>query len=120
MNLTFLKNIGKVVLTATKIVNGYGPVVAQIIPGTRDDAAVHAIGDKLDQAAGVVVGAELFGQALLLPGADKAKAAAPAMFQVLMGLKMISGRKLKNLEAARAAAQRVGADLADFLNAFED
>jgi len=118
--LSFLKKLGQVVLTATGIVTGYGPTLAAMIPGDKDDKALARITDGLDNAMGAIVGAEMFGQALNLPGPDKAKAAAPALFQILMASKLIAGKKLKDPAKAKAAAEAMGGNLADFLNAFED
>lgn len=118
--MSFLKKIGQVLLTATGVVTGLGPSLGALIPGDKDDKAIARVVDGLDNAMGAVVGAEMFGQALKLPGPDKAKAAAPALFQVLMSAKLIAGKKLKDPAKAKAAAEAMGGNLADFLNAFED
>lgn len=117
---SLLKSIAKGVLNATGIIEGYGPIAAALIPGTKDDKVITAVSDRLDTAGDIIVGVELFGQALGTPGPDKAKAAAPQVFQVLLGLKHVAGKKMRDEGGARAAAARLGSDLADFLNCFED
>jgi hypothetical protein len=117
--LSVLKDIGNAVNTANQIVNGYGPIAAQLIPGTKDDKIIAIAQTTLDDAANVVVNAEAFGQALSLPGTAKATAAAGPMYQLMLQMKLVAGKKPKDEAAARAAAQRMGQDLADFLNAFE-
>lgn len=118
MNL--LKKIGNVLLTATGVLTGYGPLIGTLIPGDKDDKIMATALDKLDLAANTIVRVEGFGQAIKLPGADKARAAAPEVFQILLNLKLVAGKKPKDVEGAKAAAQRLGGDLADFLNCFED
>lgn len=118
--MSFLKKFGQALVNATAIITGFGPIIGAAIPGDKDDRIITGVQDRLDSLLGAVLGAEVFGAALKLPGADKAKAAAPAMFQILMSAKLIAGKKLKDPAKAKAAAEAMGGNLADFLNAFED
>jgi hypothetical protein len=118
--LSFLKQLGQILVTATSVVTGIGIPYAKTTATDKDDAFLAVAKDKLDEAFGAIVGAEMFGQALNLPGPDKAKAAAPALFQILLGSKLIAGKKPKDPAKAKAAAEAMGGSLADFLNAFED
>lgn len=120
--MTFLKKLGQILSTATQIIIGYGPIVTGMIPGTKDDQIVGAIGDKLDLASQVIIGVEASSAALTspLPGSEKARAATPAMLQILASLQVVRGRKMKDEAKGREIAARIGGDLADWLNNFED
>jgi len=117
---SFLKNLGKILSTASTLIPVYGPLIGALIPGTKDDVIIAGAADRIDGLISVVTQAEVMGQAIQAPGAQKAAMAAPAILQILLSSKLVAGKKPKDAAAAKAAAENVGKALADFLNAFED
>jgi hypothetical protein len=117
--MSFLKKLGSLVLKATELVVGYGPTVRQLMP-PQGDAVVQTVEDKLLLATKIVMDAEVMGQAIGAPGTQKAAMAAPAIFQLLLDLPVLNGKKPKDPVQAKAAATALGGALADFLNCFED
>jgi len=118
--MSFLKNLGKILSTASTLIPVYGPLIGAMIPGDRDDRIIAGANDRIDGMLGVVAQAEVMGQAIAVPGAQKAAMAAPAILQILLSSKLVAGKKPKDAAAAKVAAENVGKALADFLNAFED
>lgn len=117
--VSILKKIGNVILLAEGFEKAYGPVVTGMIPGTKDDAVLAKVNDRLDQATKIVIDAEVMGQAISAPGTQKAKMAGGPMFQLLMDLPILQGKKPKDPVKAKADAQALSGALAEFLNNFE-
>jgi len=118
MNFTsILKKIGQGIATATGLYNAYAPLVQAVAPSTT--SAVAKIADRLDLATKIVIDAEIMGQAINAPGTQKAAMAAGPMFQLLLDLPILQGKKPKDPEKAKADAEKLGGALADFLNDFE-
>jgi hypothetical protein len=125
--LSVLKKIGQVANTASTVVPVYGQLaqaIAATTPSVKDDKVVAAglgfANDGLVQAQNIILNAEVMGQAISAPGAQKAAMAAPAFNQLLMSLPILQGKKPKDPEAAKAKALAVGAALADYINEFGD
>lgn len=114
--LSILKKVGQVVLQAEGFEKQYSPL-AGLIPG--GDKIVTKLEDKLELATKIVTDAEVMGQALGVPGAQKAKMAAGPMFQLLLDIPILQGKKPKDPAQARADAEALGGALAKFLNNFE-
>lgn len=96
-----------------------GIVAGVIAPYRNAVPAVGGLADKLDLISKTVVDVEIVGQAMSAPGAQKAAASAGPIFQVLMDLPILQGKKPKDEAKAKAAAAALGGALADFLNSFE-
>ena len=81
--MTFLKKLGTVLLKASGIVTPFGPALAALIPGERDDRIIRTVSSDLSQVADIVVLAEAMGQALGQPGSQKLIAATPMVAAML-------------------------------------
>ena len=121
-----LKKVGEEVLHASEAVPVWGQfarIGASLIPGDKDDKAVEkviaAATDKLDLLEREIVAVETFGQALALPGDQKAIAVGPAALQILLEMRLVKGKKPKDAEQSKADAAAVGGAIAKFLNGFE-
>ena len=113
--VSILKKIGLGVAQATGIYEGYKPLITAVAP----QVGQH-LGDGLELAAKIVLDAEIMGAAIGAPGSQKAAMLAGPMFQLLLDLPVLRGKKPKDPEDAKLKAQKVGADIADFLNCFEE
>lgn len=114
--VSILKKVGTAILIAEGIEKQYSPLLG-MIPGS--DKVLPKIEDRMEMATKIVTDAEIMGQAIQAPGTQKAVMAAPAMFQLLLDLPVLRGRKPKDPVQAKQDAQEVGAALAKFLNNFE-
>ncbi len=124
--LSVLKKIGQKVVGGGEQFNAYGSLATGIValtPGIKDDqvvaAAISAANDGLVRFQKIIIDAEIFGQALEIPGNLKAVGAAPAIVQLFMDLPIIKGRKPKDPEVTKADAAALGGALAKFLNGWE-
>lgn len=118
--MKLLSRIGQIALKATELIMGYGPLVKQAIPGTRDDRAIDLVADKLVELRDVIVQVEIFGQALGLAGADKLKAAGPAVAQVILSSSILAGRKIRDPELFKRGATKMSDGMADIMNSLDD
>lgn len=114
--VSILKKVGQAVLLAQGIEKQYSPLLGMI---PRSGEALAAVDDRLDRAVKIITDAEVMGQALAVPGADKARMAAGPMFQLLLDMPVIRGLKPKDPVQAKADAEALGGALAKFLNNFE-
>ena len=120
--LSVLKKIGQKINGGSDQVQAYGAlaqIVAATTKSTADDRIVAIAQDGLVQFQNIIVDVEVFGQALSLPGAQKAAAAAPAIHQLLMNLPIIKGKKPKDPEQTKADAAALGGALAKYFNGYE-
>jgi hypothetical protein len=125
--LSALKSFGQKVNTASTVIPVYGQLAQAVValtPGDKDDKAVAAglaiANDGLVQAQNIIMNAEVMGQAISVPGAQKAAMAAPALQQLLMSLPILQGKKPKDPVVAMQKATAVGAALADYINQYGD
>jgi hypothetical protein len=114
--VSILKKVGQIVLQAEGFERQYSPLLG-MIPGS--DKFVPKIEDKLETATKIITDAEIMGQALGVAGPQKASMAAGPMFQLLLDLPIIQGKKPKDPVKAKADAEALGGALAEFLNNFE-
>lgn len=87
----WLKKFGQAVAIGGGIVTGFGPLIAQIIPGTKDDRIITKATDSLVDIAEIVKQVEIFGASLSLAGPDKLKAAIPSISQIIMRSAIMGG-----------------------------
>lgn len=114
----WLKKVGIIIgKTAEFLVLG-GPIISALIPGKKDDQIVAIAQSVIGQAVQVVVQVEAFGAALALSGADKLKAAAGPIAEIL--IQFLKGRKIKDAVKFRAGVEKFTSGLADILSSLED
>lgn len=120
--MTFLKRLGNILIQATSVIAGFGPFVVKTTPTDKDDKALPIVIDTLSHVASLVVTAEAMGQAIQVPGPQKAKMVAPLIAQAILQSQFAYGQKIaKDKEGDfLSASERLGAALADALNCFED
>lgn len=122
---SFLKNIGIVVNAADQFIPEYGAQIHALtnrfFPGSDNkvSAILSTAQDKLDIAVGIVVDAEVAGQALNVAGPDKARLAAPKLAQLFLDLAIVRGKSPKDPEAFKAHVAAWAGLTADLLNDFE-
>jgi hypothetical protein len=121
-----LKKIGQVFNSAEKAVPAYGQLAllaTALTPNTKDDEIVAKglaiANDGLVRFQNIIVDAEIVGQALGMPGSQKAAAAAPAILQLFLDLPIIKGKKPKDPAQSKLDAAELGGALAKFMNGFE-
>ena len=113
--MTFLKKIGGILLKVGQIATGLGP----LIPGQYQQVSGKVI-DYLEQVANIVITVEGVGQALQLPGADKLKAAAPLVAQVIQQSDFMVGKKINDPILFAKGAQKIADGMVDILNSLKD
>jgi hypothetical protein len=117
--MAFLKKLGQIVLKATEIVAAFALPVSMSIPGNKDDKIIQTISADLAQIAQIIAQAEVFGQALGLPGADKLKASAPAVAQIILQSSILVNHKIENPVLFQAGCMKIADGMADVLNSLK-
>lgn len=127
---SILKKIGEVANTASAAIPIYGTLIKLgMAPFLKDtdvdkldkvDKVMNIAQDGLLTAMKIVLDAEVMGQAIGAPGAQKAAMIAPAMQSLLNDLPILKGKKPKDEASAKLKAQAFGAALADYFNEFTD
>ena len=120
--LSVLKKIGQKINGGNEQVQVYGAlaqIVAAATPGTTDDRIVAIANDGLVRFQNIIVDAEVFGQALSLPGTQKAEMAAPALIQLLMDLPILKGKKPEDPVQTKADAAALAGAMAKFYNGYK-
>jgi len=117
--VTFLKKFGLNVLKIVGIVAGVFPVVQGVAAAVS--AGNQTVQDTFTKIGAVVMTAEAMGQAVTTPlsGADKLKAAAPLVAQVVQTSELLVGKKVKNEAAFAQAIETITGGVADLLNSLE-
>ena len=114
INWTFLKKIGAGILQGLKIATNVLPTISQEIPATA--GIIGKIQDGIDLIGGVIVSAEVMGQALNLPGTQKLTAAAPQVAQIILQSALLAGKKIADQAKFNAGCVKVADGFADILN----
>ena len=118
--MSFLKKLGQVILNVTGIVTGFGPLIAALIPGNKDDKIIQIVSADLTQIANIIQQVEVFGQALGLPGADKLKGSAPAVAQIILQSSLMINKKINNPVLFKQGCTKIADGMADILNSIPD
>jgi hypothetical protein len=116
--MTFLKKLGQILLKATEIVAGFQPLIASTFPGVS--GPVQVASRDLAQIADIIAQVEAMGQALGQPGADKLRAAAPLVAQVILQSSLLAQRQIADPMLFKVGAQKVADGMADVLNSLKD
>lgn len=113
--MTFLKKLGQIILKGGQIVLGFAPLIEQ---GASLAGVAPAGIDHLSALFKTITDVEVFGTSLGLPGADKVRAAAPNVEQIVLDFLTAKGLKVDATQQAKltAACTALGGNLADILN----
>lgn len=117
--MSWLKKLGSVFTAVGQELPYIGPILAAVIPGTKDDAIIAAVQADFAQATSVVANVEAFGQALSISGPDKLKAAAGPMAKVLLASSSFAGKKIKDPVLFQQGATKIADGFADCWNAVD-
>jgi hypothetical protein len=115
--MTFLKKLGSILLKATEIVTGVGPLIGQIYPQAA--GLEQRVENDLVQIGQIIVTVETLGQALNTPGADKLKAAAPLVAQIILKSAIVGAHEIDNPMLFQQGAQKIADGMADVLNSLK-
>lgn len=119
--MSFLKKLGQIIATGLKVVNNVSGFIPYI-PGlpAQVGSIVTEVKSDLGAMASAIVGAEVIGNALALPGTDKLRAAVPGVEQVILASEVMRHRKIKDEAKFKAAVAGLASNMADLLNSLED
>lgn len=109
--MTWLSKVGSILLKVTQIVTGIAPFIPAAQQGTY-----QIVSRDLEQISAIITQAELFGQALSLPGAQKLTAATPAVAQVILQSSILANNKISNEVLFKQGCQKIADGMADVLN----
>lgn len=107
----FLKKFGVIVGGVLQTVAG----VSSLFP----KSGIPII-DTFAQISRIIMTAEVFGQALNIPGHDKLKGVTPLVAQLILQSDMIAGKKIDNPVLFKKGAEQVAAGVADILNSMKE
>jgi hypothetical protein len=116
--MSFLKKIGSIILKASQIVGGYGPLVSATVPGSGK--VIETLSADLAQIQNIIISMEAAGQALGIAGADKLKAASPLVAQVILQSALLANREIADQALFMKGVTEVGGGVADILNSLKD
>ena len=112
--MSLLKRLGGILLK----VGEYAIGIEHLMPAPP--AALDKGIATLNQIAGIVIQVEAIGQTFAMAGADKLKAAAPLVADVILRSDVLVGRKIKDQALFSKAAGELAGAVADILNSLED
>lgn len=112
--MKFLSKLGSIIGKVTAIATGIAPLFPQYNKETGK------VVDTLNGIASVVMNAEVIGQVLNLPGADKLKGVTPLVAQILLSSDMMAGKKINDPILFKAGAEKIASGIADVLNSIKD
>ena len=115
--MNFLKKFGAAILKVTQIVTGIGPIFSAAVPQASN--AITVATSELQQLAGVIGTVEAIGQAVNLPGVQKAAAAGPLVAQVILQSTFMAGKRIADEALFTKACTAIGGDIADLLNSLQ-
>lgn len=113
--MTFLKKLGQVILRGTEMFAGVSP----LIPPQYKEKTTSVV-DTLGQVGHIIVSVEAFGQTLNIAGADKLKAAAPLVAQIILASDMLTGKKIDDPVKFLAGVTKITDGMADIINSLDD
>lgn len=120
-----LKGVVAKFLEVGEFIPGFAPFAkgALMLLGPRAAPSGDHIVDRtlstFDHLKQTIIDVETFGQLANTPGPEKARIAAPMIDKALEDAFDTVGFEVADKDAARAAAQRIGGDLADYMNALK-
>ena len=80
--MSWLKKVGQIALAVGKVSPIAGPILAAIIPGTKDDAIIARTTAYIDPVIAKILDVESLGVVLKLPGDQKLTPATPLVGQI--------------------------------------
>uniref|UniRef100_A0A6M3LD29 Uncharacterized protein n=1 Tax=viral metagenome TaxID=1070528 RepID=A0A6M3LD29_9ZZZZ len=113
--MKYLTAIGKILLKVTQIVTGIAP----FIPAAQQ-GMYQVISRDLEQISAIIIQAELFGQALNLPGAQKLTAATPAVAQIILQSSILANHKIADPVLFKQGCTKIADGMADVMNSLQD
>ena len=113
--MTFLKKLGLILLKATELIAGFGPIT---FPNNK--GAVQTLVTDLSQIAQMVVTVEGIGASLNIPGNQKLQAISPLVAQLILQANFMDGQKIKNENLFRDGAQHIAQGMAEVLNSLHE
>jgi hypothetical protein len=116
--MKFLTKLGQILVKATQIVTGFGPLVQQFVPVAGN--AVAEVTSDLDLLAQIISNVEAVGQVTGLTGPDKLKAATPLVAQAILASSMLAKHKIADASLFNQGAQKIADGMADVLNSLKD
>ena len=114
----WLKKVGIYLAKTAEFLAFGGPIISQLIPGTKDDQIIAISQSVIGKAINVVVQVEAFGAALGLSGAEKLKAAIGPVSEIF--LEFFKGRKVKDVARWRNGISQIVSGLAECLSSMDD
>lgn len=112
--MKFLTKLGTIITKVTAIAAGVTPLFPQY------DKETGKVMDTLNGIAAIVMNAEVFGQVLGTPGADKLRAATPLVAQILLQSDMLAKKKINDPALFEQGAAKIASGIADVLNSVKD
>ena len=113
--MKFLTKLGQILLKATTIITGIAPFIP-----SNQVGLYTTISKDLSEIANIVVQAEVFGQSLNLPGAQKLQAASPAVAQIILQSAILANHKIANEDLFKQGVTKITDGMADVLNSLHD
>jgi hypothetical protein len=112
--MKFLSKLGKILVQATQIITGLGPLIPQVSP------YVDKVSDIVTKAIGIIVNVEAIGQLKGMSGEEKLAAATPMVTQIILTSDSFAGRKIKNQELFKSGTAKFTSGLVDILNSIDE
>lgn len=116
--MKFLTKLGQILVKATEIVTGFGPIVKQFVP-VAGNVLQEATTD-FELVSSIIANVEAIGQVAGLKGPDKLKAATPLVAQAILSSSMLAKHQIANADLFNQGAQKVADGFADVLNSLKD
>jgi hypothetical protein len=113
--MTLLSRIGSILLKVTQIVTGIAPFIPASQQGTY-----QIISRDIEQISNIIIQAELFGQALNIPGSSKLIAATPAVAQIILQSSILANHRIVNQELFKQGCTKITDGMADVMNSLND
>ena len=113
--MKFLTKLGQILLKVTQVVTGIAPFIPSAHQGTY-----QIVSRDLEQISAIIIQAELFGQALGLPGSSKLTAATPAVAQIILQSSILANHKIANDVLFKQGCNKIADGMADVMNSLND
>lgn len=120
----FRKKLGELLAAGTQLVPVFGPLIAGLIPGTKDDRIIAGVGNTLLEIEGAVADVQqtaLTWKDKNITSEDKIRLVTPKVGVIMVRSMKIAGRSLRKEDEAKflAACGRLGGDYADIMDCFD-